>query len=328
MKETLERIRRQVRSGPDGFERLSRLRRRRQQRRRLASGVVALAVAAVGVWGLSRAFSTVGPPNKAIQQPAPPLPDRKILFRGVYAVNPDGTDVHLIHPGVEPAYSPDGSKIVFAKTFAPGRECFTCDAGLFVMNVDGRHARRLTEGKDTSPDWSPNGKRIAFQRTIGGTTQIWVIDTDGTGLRRITHLQRGGWFPSWSPDSSQVMFADGVGSLYVINADGSRLTPIDADTTLGIVGPRWSPDGSRVVFTASSNGWGVYTMNADGTHVRRLTNFDTGCAGGASWSPDGSWIVFSTGCDHWSKAALYIMTADGGHLRRILERPHGIGPSW
>jgi len=78
----------------------------------------------------------------------------------------------------EPAYSPSGKQIAFAR--------LTSGSGIFVMNDDGTEVTRVTTGPDRAPRWSPDGKRIAFDSFRDGSHDIYVINVDGTGLTNLT----------------------------------------------------------------------------------------------------------------------------------------------
>jgi Tol biopolymer transport system component len=338
LRDSLEGVRRQVRGRPDAFDRLAGIRRRRHRRRQIASGAVALAVAAAGVWGLTTAFTSgerrdqpahTPTPQPSVEHsttvtegPAPPLPDGKIVFfvpsGGVYAVDPDGSGRTRLIPGLgaTPDWSPDGSRIVFSRGDIPDAE----SRGLSLMNADGSDVRRLTNRDDDLPAWSPDGGRIAFMRTVGEDSQVWVVNVDGTGLRQVTHVDGNiRPAPSWSPDGERLLFSGRpFGDAYVVGADGTGLHVISNGHHLPVWDPKWSPDGSRIVYSSQSGtGWAIYTMAPDGGDVRRLTHFDTGAWPHPVWAPDGSWIAFSVGLDDQTKDGIYVMDANGEHLTRV-----------
>jgi dipeptidyl aminopeptidase/acylaminoacyl peptidase len=170
---------------------------------------------------------------------------------------------------------------------------------------------------------------IAYSSDQDGDFEIWVMNADGSGQRKLTDNSATDWSPSWSPDSAQIAFVsnrDGNDEIYIMNVDGSdqrRLTATDASESF----PAWSPDGTEISFDSDRDGnWEIYVMTSDGSNVRRLTN-DPADDWITSWSPDGSHIVFESKRD--GNYEIYVMNADGGNQRRLTDnRVHDGFPAW
>jgi Tol biopolymer transport system component len=136
-----------------------------------------------------------------------------------------------------------------------------------------------------------------------GTSDIYVMKTDGSGKANLTHDQaiRKDQAPSWSPDGSKIVFSRhssaGGSSIMLVNADGTGLKNLTgiATTDAENVGPRWSADGSRVVFASNRDGnFDLYWLKPGNPQAVRRTktaapvqNLDP------AWSPSGKAIVFS-----------------------------------
>jgi TolB protein len=129
-------------------------------------------------------------------------------------------------------WSPDGQRIAAVSVAHSPAQANPTKLGLWVTNPDGSNARRVaaraTEG---DPAWSPDGRRIAFRRLGIGrvNSDLYVVNADGSGLRRLTrNAAKLRWF-AWSPDGRTIAFLRN-GEVYIVNADGSgerRLTQLD-----------------------------------------------------------------------------------------------------
>lgn len=202
----------------------------------------------------------------------------------LYVVGANGKGLHrLVHMrwGAEwPTWSPDGSKIAFevGPRLTKTGQAIT-HRELWVVGANGHGLKQLTRNNadDVSPAWSPDGKRIAFVRSVKNHGRIWVISAQG---RNAHPLGLKGGEPAWSPDGSQLAFAharSGVGSetvdLYVANADGSGLRRLTHEP-VGVVShhPSWSPDGSSIVYMSRR---GLWTIGSSGQGARQLTRTST-----------------------------------------------------
>ncbi len=150
--------------------------------------------------------------------------------------------------------------------------------------------------------------QIAFASArSGGVPQIYLINTDGTGLTLITNMENGACQPAWSPDGSQLAFISPCrtrdelddktyndSTLYIVNADGTDAQPLtiapgpDFD-------PDWSPDGERIAFTSLRDGTkDIYVITIETQSVVRLTTSTGGIENSQpSWSPFGNQIVYT-----------------------------------
>jgi len=212
-------------------------------------------------------------------------------------------------------------------------------SGLFATNPDGTGLTKLPSVPgDTDPAWSPDGSKIAFVRFREGGAGIWVMNADGTGLRRITDggpdVDGTDLGPAWSPDGSRIAFAregrpakaaTGNADIYVVNADGTDVVRLTDDPMMEYA-PTWSPDGSRIAFAAYDLATGgnppsplrLYVMKADGTDMETLGPENVE---GLSWSPDGTELVFEA-----VEGGIYSVGADGSGLTRL--SLGGSGPTW
>ncbi len=172
----------------------------------------------------------------------------------------------------EGAYSPDGSRIVFASNrhaYEAGAEvdperlardpAYYMD--LYVMNADGTGLRRLTDapGYDGGPFWSADGERITWRRfgEKGATAEIYTMNADGTDERRITDLGVMSWAPFFHPSGEYIVFATSLQGfanfeLYMVDDEGLR-EPVRVTDREGFDGlPTFHPDGELISWTSNA----------------------------------------------------------------------------
>jgi Tol biopolymer transport system component len=147
--------------------------------------------------------------------------------------------------------------------------------------------------------------QIAFASTRTGIPQVYIINSDGTGLRQVTNEQDGACQPDWSPDGERIVYVSpcrqeqGVylgSSLYIIDAKGENRVALP--TSLGgDFEPAWSPDGKRIAFTSLRDGYmEIYMINLETNLVTRLTRAQ-GISGAIharqpAWNPAGFQIAY------------------------------------
>jgi Tol biopolymer transport system component len=157
-----------------------------------------------------------------------------------------------------------------------------------IRSSDGRGLTRVTSnpgGIDTPIDYSPDGRQLVFSRIdptrpvpppmarAASNAALFVVNTDGTGLHRITPWGFSDDDGSWSPDGTRIAF-EHVGGLFVVHSDGAGLTsiPLAVHSLYGAGDVSWSPDGTKILFLLFAAGQeGMATANADGSNVQQVT---------------------------------------------------------
>jgi dipeptidyl aminopeptidase/acylaminoacyl peptidase len=212
-------------------------------------------------------------------------------------MNPDGSGATMLKVyGVDPDLSPDGTKVVYCS------ERETLWAQIYVVNVDGTSAKRLTDikgGDACGPRWSHDGKKIAFHAFARMNPRhdpaIWIMDADGSNQKKVMD---SGLEPTWSPDGKQIAFASdrngGIFQIYAMNADGSnvrRLTNHKGEDS----SPSWAPDGAAIVYSTQASGdrLGLFLMSVDGKeqHGVAHSKYQDFCF--PTWSMDGRMVLFT-----------------------------------
>lgn len=243
----------------------------------------------------------------------------------VFVADSNGAGVKALGKGLGPAWSPDGTKLVFSNY-----EChvidwddYLCSGGLVVMDPDTRKTSVLSnDSLGVEPSWSPDGNFMAFDRPDENYAALYVASLDGS---RPVRLNPPGVFavrnPAWSPDSRSIAFqctmSYGDLEICVINRDGTgfkRLTTNrDTDDS-----PAWSPDGSMIAFMTVplDQEATIALMTPSGTDIKLLTSgFDP------AWSPNGSRLVFAR------STGLFTIGSDGSNLKQITTG-YDRAPTW
>src|SRR4051812_5022497 len=118
--------------------------------------------------------------------------------------------------------------------------------------------------------------RVVFISSRDGAENIYSMNSDGTGVTRLTTTTRKDSRPAWSADGTKIVFQtnrDGNNEIYVMNADGSDQHNVTRDPA-NDENPVWSPDGARIAFSTNRDGnKEIYTINPDGSGAKRLTDF-------------------------------------------------------
>jgi tol-pal system beta propeller repeat protein TolB len=270
--------------------------------------------------------AVVGGGCGTVQCPPPPP---QILFirdtsaavlRYIYKAYPDGSGLTRLTYGYDPAWSPDRTKIAFARFVSMHWQIFT-------MNADGTGVTQVTFDPHTHyrPVWSPGGGRIAFNGNLADTanTDLYVMNKDGSNVVRITSKAAIDDQPTWSPDGKYLAFSStrvGARQLFRINVDGTthvaqQLThdPKQADY------PAYSPDGTKLLYNGAYVGAGcsLYVANADGTNPKPIVNGQYDCWDG-SFSPNGQQIAYASRTNYpYPNYNIFVMNLDGTGVKAV-----------
>jgi Tol biopolymer transport system component len=217
-----------------------------------------------------------------------------------------------------------------------GRIAFQMDFGrgaqIYTIRPNGLGIRQLTKvhGSAESPDWSPDGTRIAFQAE-DGPNGVWIMNANGTGLQQVV---ASGAQPAFTPDGTHLVYdcpdCTGGQGIFLVNADGSdapgtRLTTNPSGYE-GDTNPEVSPDGTTVTFVRRKTEGelqALFAVNIDGTDVRRLVPYRFNVFIKHDWAPNGRHIVFTSPID--GPANVYTVMPDGSHSVQLTHVQPDVG---
>jgi Tol biopolymer transport system component len=188
----------------------------------------------------------------------------------IYVIGADGTGVLALTSdtlgNIQPAWSPDGTKIAFATKRDGNYEIYTMDTG-------GGNLLRLTNdpGEDGQPAWSPDGSKIAFASDRSGNADLYVMNAaDGSNVVDLTSNAATDLGPAWSPDGTKIAFSSdrsGQSEIWVMDANGANPVRRSGGRAPAEL-PAWSPTGDRLAYDSDADIWLIF---ADGTGAQRIT---------------------------------------------------------
>jgi Tol biopolymer transport system component/DNA-binding winged helix-turn-helix (wHTH) protein len=260
---------------------------------------------------------------------------REIIFwserQGLWRIGASGSDTRSAEPArlpfgdnaFSPAISRRGHRLAYSNGSFPNTSIWRMAVPGGPSDRDGAKAESSRRSfisstqVDAAPQFSPDGRRIAFVSERSGYDEIWVCNSDGSSPVQLTsfHGPRV-TTPRWSPDGRRIAFdsdAEGEFDIWVIGADGGK--PVRMTTHPGNDGnPSWSHDGRWIYFDSMRTGeQQVWKMPADGGEAIQLTR-DGGWA--PLESPDGKFLYYTK---YLGDTSVWRVPLDGGQATKVLE---------
>jgi TolB protein len=204
--------------------------------------------------------------------------------------------------------------IVAAPAWAPGRLALfytsyklgNPDIFFHDLSTGQRRAFARYSGLNTSASVSPDGKRVTMILSKSGSPDVYVCNTDGSNLLRLTATREDESSPCWSPDGEWICYATKIGERRVlckVPSNGGQAVRIPTSGVLNPTEPDWSPDGKWIAFTAQMGGFEICVVPANGGAVTELVEGED-----PSWSAN-------------SRTLVYVRRASGGRTLSLLDVP-------
>jgi Tol biopolymer transport system component len=196
-----------------------------------------------------------------------------------------------------PSLSPDGEWVAVYRAASGGSS-----EDLFLIRTDGNSYRQLTDDEwtDRDPNFSPDGRTIAFYSNKGGESQVYEVHADGSGLRQLARLDGHAlYYPVYSPDGSRIVASDETGGSWTLDVGNPSASWVlrhrpAAGEPLGDAVTSWTRDGKQIAgdyIDKSFRRLGIFIESIESGERRRLT--ETGAA--PIWLSDGRRILYNKG---------------------------------
>jgi serine/threonine protein kinase len=271
----------------------------------------------------------------------------------IYLVNMDGTGLTALtameNGACQPAWSPDGSQIVFISPCRVRSEFYDAayyrDSSLYLINSDGTDLRPLTNipGSDFEPAWSPDGTRIAFTSLRDGRREIYVLTVESRAVVRLTTSSGGGLEgssqPAWSPSGDRIAYTVkrfGAYQIWVMDDTGQNGVQVArSGTQLWDYLPFWSPDGELIYFNQRNppplivRPW-LMNVRYEDLGAKDAVRLDyPRPIEDAKFSPDGLWLVYEGMDNTDGNREIYYINVTGGNRTRLTNDPAvDFDPAW
>jgi Tol biopolymer transport system component/predicted Ser/Thr protein kinase len=217
--------------------------------------------------------------------------------------------------GLSPRISRQGNRLVYSQAIA--------DSNIWRVNLsdplEPPSQWIASTRQETSSQYAPDGKKIAFESDRAGNQEVWLCDSDGSNPLQLVTLGRSG-SPRWSPDGQRIVFdsnVEGHWQIYVVSAHGGRPQRM-TKSLANDVRPSWSHDGNWIYFGSNRSGgsqpWQVWKMPAGGGEAVQVTRY-----GGYNpfESDDGKTIYFSKSDARFGP--LWSVRTEGGGETAVLD---------
>jgi TolB protein len=222
-----------------------------------------------------------------------------------------------------PSWAPDARSLAYM-TWHPNPD-------IFISHIYEGVLENPTKGLGTNylPVFSPDGTRIAFMSARDGNPEIYVMNTDGTNVRRLTNHPAGESSPTWSPSGTEIAFTSdrtGKAQVYIMGVDGTNLRRLTTDESEADRAT-WSPAPfNEIAFAARTGpGYDIKVYDIATGRTRQIT-FGEGSNESPAFSPNGKHLAFTS--TRGGSKQVYLIDRDGRNVRQITRQGNNQAPAW
>ena len=225
---------------------------------------------------------------------------------------------------IAPAWAPDGDTLAYT-SYRSGYPDIILQS-IRSLRPPTNPASGSIENHNFLPAWSPDGTKLAFMSNRDGNPEIYIVNRDGTNLRRITNHPNADVTPTWAPSGTQLAFTSdrtGLPQVYIVNVDGTGLDRISAESRCDRA--TWSPL-NEIAYASQTGGGYEIRLFSFGTRESRVVTDGIGSNESPAVSPNGRHIAFMS--DRTGKPQIYTIARDGTDLRQITKTGGNRYPNW
>jgi TolB protein len=252
----------------------------------------------------------------------------------IYVMDYDGANARRITlsktSNIAPSWAPDGQSLAYSAWRASGQFGSYQDVivSWIYKGVRQTPANGNPDKQSYLPAYSPDGSKIAYTLSTGGNQEIYVMNVDGSGMRRMTNHPEIDTSPTWSPTGNQIAWVSGRSGnpqVYVMNADGTGQRKLTNESWADR--PTWSREPFNEIAYAGRTGPGfdvkIYSF-ATG-QATRVTD-GIGSNESPAFSANGRHIAFVSTRN--GKSQIFTIDRDGTHLRQLTRDGSNGFPNW
>jgi TolB protein len=255
-----------------------------------------------------------------------PVGDRDIA--NIYQADYDGANQTRLTVtrslDIAPAFAPDRGVIAYT-SYRSGFPDIVLQS-LREARSPTFPTRGTGENQNYLPAWSPDGTKIAFMSNRDGNPEIYIVNRDGSGLRRVTNHPAIDATPTWSPAGTQIAFTSDRGGnpqVYIVNVDGTGLNKITSESHCDRA--TWGPLNEIAYASRSGGGFDIKVFEIATRTVRTITD-GIGSNESPAFAPNGRHLAFVS--DRSGRQQIYTIARDGTALRQITKAGVNKYPNW